>query len=127
MNRMKKGCENVFGWIAAWSFRHHWLAIALVLAVFLPLISQIPTLKMDTSNEAFFRPDDKVLVDYNEFRDQFGKDEFIVIAINGSDVFSLDFLEKLRNLHNDLEKNVPYLDEITSLVNVRNTRHKVFL
>ncbi len=74
------------------------------------------------SNEAFFRPDDQVLLDFNEFRNQFGKDEFIVIAIHGPDIFRLNFLEKLRDLHNDLEENVSYLDEITSLVNVRNTR-----
>lgn len=122
MKTLKKGCEVAFEKIARWSFRHRWLAIALVLAFFLPLISQIPRLTMDTSNEAFFRPDDKVLVDYNEFRNQFGKDEFIVIAISSHDIFSLNFLGNLQDLHKDLEKNVPYLDEITSLVNVRNTR-----
>ena len=122
MKSLKRKCKIVFEEIAKWSFRHHWFALALVLSISLLLIAQIPTLTMDTSNESFFRPDDKVLLDYNEFRNQFGKDEFIVIAISGSDIFSFDFLEKLRNLHNDLEKNVPYLDEITSLVNVRNTR-----
>jgi hypothetical protein len=74
------------------------------------------------SNESFFRPDDKVLIDYNEFRNQFGKDEFIVVAIKGSDIFSQDFLTGLRSLHQDIKDNVPFLDKVTSLVNVRNTR-----
>jgi len=77
---------------------------------------------MDTSNEGFFRPDDKVLLDYNEFRNQFGKDEFVVIAINGPDVFDMEFLQKLRLLHQELDKTLPYIDEITSLINIRNTR-----
>ncbi|MCB2181075.1 MAG: MMPL family transporter [Desulfobulbaceae bacterium] len=122
MNTLKKGCEIAFGGIADWSFRHRWWAIALVMTIFLPLVAQIPKLTMDTSNESFFRPDDKVLIDYNEFRNQFGKDEFIVIAISGPEIFNLDFLERLRDLHQDLEQNVPYLDEIKSLVNIRNTR-----
>lgn len=122
MRTLKKRCEVAFGKTARWSFRHHWLSIVLVLAIFLPLVLQLPHLTMDTSNEAFFRPDDKVLVDYNEFRNQFGKDEFIVITISGADIFTMDLLEKLRNLHQDLETNVPYVDKITSLVNIRNTR-----
>lgn len=121
MKTLKNRCEVAFGKIAGWSFKHRWLSICLVLIIFLPMLSQIPRLQVDTSNESFFRADDKVLVDYNEFRNQFGKDEFIIIAISGEEVFNQDLLEKLRNLHNDLEQKVPYLDEITSLVNVRNT------
>lgn len=122
MNRMKRKCENFFGEVARWSFNHRWLALILVTAVLVPLLAQIPNLTMDTSNEGFFKPDDQVLIDYNEFRDQFGKDEFIVIALTGENVFNLEFLEKLKQLHNDLEQSVPYLDEVTSLVNIRNTR-----
>lgn len=122
MNRVKRECENFFGAVARWSFNHCWLALILVMAVLLPVLAQIPNLTMDTSNEGFFKADDQVLIDYNEFRDQFGKDEFIIIALTGENVFSLEFLKKLRQLHNDLEQNVPYLDEVTSLVNIRNTR-----
>ncbi len=87
-----------------------------------PLSAQIPRLTLDTSNESFFRPDDKVLVDYNRFRNQFGKDEFIVVAVQGAQVFNLNFLNKLRDLHQDIVNNVPFLDKVTSLINVRNTR-----
>lgn len=125
MNAFKNWCGDVFGMVACWSFRNKWLAVLFVLLFFIPLVSQLPKLTIDTSNESFFRPDDKVLVDYNEFRNQFGKDEFIVVAIQSSAVFDLDFLEKLQLLHKDIEENVPYLDEITSLINVRNTRGEV--
>lgn len=77
---------------------------------------------MDTSNEAFFKPYDQTLLDYNEFRDRFGKDEFIVIAIMGEKVFNLKFLERVKQRHHTLEKTVPFLDEVTSLINIRNTR-----
>lgn len=122
MKTLKKYCEIAFGKTARWAFRHYLLAIVFVLTIFLSLISQIPHLITDMSNEGFFRSDDKVLVDYNEFRNQFGKDEFIVVAIRGDDVFTLDFLARLRDLHHDLENEAPFLDEVTSLVNIRNTR-----
>lgn len=122
MESWKKGCAVLFGNIAAWSFRHRWLALLLVTAVALSLVSQLPKLTVDTSNESFFRPDDRVLMEYNRFRDQFGKDEYIVIALSHPNIFSIPFLEKLQGLHRGLEREVPYLDEVTSLVNIRNTR-----
>jgi len=122
MKKIKGNCERAFGKIARWAYENKWLAVILVLTVFLSLVSQIPRLQLDTSNEAFFRPDDKVLVDYNEFRNQFGKDEFIVIGIQSPDIFGMEFLGKLKDLHRELEKGVPYLDEVTSLINIRNTR-----
>jgi hypothetical protein len=122
MKLFKKYCENAFEKTARWSFRNKWLAFSLVMIVVLALVSQIPHLKLDTSNESFFRPDDKVLVDYNAFRNQFGKDEFIVIGISTPDIFNIAFLNTLKSLHQDLNQNVPHLDKITSLINVRNTR-----
>ncbi len=122
MQALKKVCERGFGTIAQWSFRHRWLALLLVLGVVAALISQLPSLTMDTRNESFFKADDQVLIDYNTFRDQYGKDEFIILAIRHPDIFGFDFLQTLQKLHQELEKKVPYLDEVTSLVNIRNTR-----
>ena len=86
------------------------------------LLSQLPKLTTDTSNEGYFRTDDPVLVDYHAFKEQFGSEEMIVLAIKPPEVFDLGFLARLRELHEALEKEVPYLDEVTSLINVRNTR-----
>ncbi|MDH5258904.1 MAG: efflux RND transporter permease subunit, partial [Gammaproteobacteria bacterium] len=36
--------------------------------------------------------------------------------------FTQPFLKKLKTLHKELEDNVPYLDEVNSLINARNTR-----
>jgi predicted RND superfamily exporter protein len=77
---------------------------------------------MDTSTEGFMHPEDPVLVTYNKFRAQFGRDERIVLAIKSDDIFSVEFLNTLKNLHEELEEKVPYLDDVTSLYNARNTR-----
>lgn len=121
MKGIKRACEITFGKLAAFSFRHPWFCLMLALAVCVGLGSQLPDLRVDTRNETFFHPDDKVLLDYNDYRDQYGKDEFIILAIDHSDIFSFGFLQSLKDFHGDLEENLPYLDEITSLINIRNT------
>ena len=95
--------------------------LVLVLLLAFP-ISHVPQIKMDTSTEGFMHDDDPVLLAYNEFRDQFGRDERVVLAIKSDNIFSLEFLKTLKDLHKELETNVPFLDEVTSLYNVRNTR-----
>lgn len=122
MNAFKQKIADSFGAIGCWAFRHRFLALILVIGINLILVSQLPKLTVDMSNESFFHPNDPVLVGYNQFRDQFGKDEFVVIGIDHPDIFSLPFLSTLKDLHEALEADVPYLDEITSLINVRNTR-----
>ena len=85
-------------------------------------ISQVPKIQFDTSTEGFMHPEDPMLINYEKFKEQFGRDERIFVAIESDKIFSIEFLKKLKSLHKELEDNLPYLDEVTSLVNVRNTR-----
>ena len=99
------------------------LKVIMVVLLLLALpISHVPQIKMDTSTEGFMHPEDPVLVTYNKFREQFGRDERIVLAIKSDTIFTVEFFETLRDLHESIEEKVPYLDDITSLYNVRNTR-----
>ncbi len=119
---MHEKLENLMGRFG--SFIHdNPFKVILVLAILLAFpISHVPQIKMDTSTEGFMHPDDPVLLTYNKFREQFGRDERIVLAIEDDNIFSIEFLKKLRNLHKDIEKDVPYINDVTSLYNVRNTR-----
>ncbi|UCG05728.1 MAG: MMPL family transporter [Desulfobacterales bacterium] len=85
-------------------------------------VSQTPKITMDTSTEGFLHDNDPALMAYNSFRDQFGRDEVIIIALKPPNIFDQQFLTKLQTLHEDLEENVPYIDDITSMINARNTR-----
>ncbi len=112
-------------WFGRWGYamvRYRWLALVSMLAVAALLVSGLPTLVFDNSIEAFLHADDPVMVQYNEFREQFGGDDFITIAIEPREVFALDFLERLRAFHEDLESEVPDVDEVTSMLNARSTR-----
>jgi len=116
--RIEKWFENLTGLI----YENRLKTLALMACLVGIFISQIPKITIDTSTEGFLHEDDPTLVSYNAFRDQFGRDEVIIVALKPPDVFDRTFLTQLKALHRELEDSVPYIDDITSLVNARNTR-----
>jgi len=92
-----------------------------VLAMVIALASNLPKITFDTSTEGFLYQDDPQILAYNDFRNQFGRDEKIIIAIKTADVFAPSFLETLFALHDDIEQSVPYIKEVNSLKNARKT------
>jgi hydrophobe/amphiphile efflux-3 (HAE3) family protein len=114
--------ENGFESWGRLLIRHRWLVIALAFGSALIPGSQIPRVEIDTSTDQYLHEDDPIRVDYEAFRNQFGRDEIALIAIRAPEIFDPAFLEKLRAFHDDLEQEVPKLEEITSLVNARSTR-----
>jgi predicted RND superfamily exporter protein len=101
--------------------RRPWPTLLVSLLAVAAFASAIPRLEIDTSSEGFLEPGDPVRVQYDSFREQFGNEEVAVVAIRTDEVFDLAFLERLRSLHDALEEEVPHLEDVTSLVNVRNT------
>ncbi len=102
-------------------FTFRWVVVALMIVLALGAVRQLPNLRIDMSDEGFLHPSDPILKTYNDFRDQFGRDDLVVLAIESDQVFSQEFLKKLKKLHETLEAKVPHLDDITSMVNARNT------
>lgn len=84
--------------------------------------SQVRNLTIDTSNEGLLHPSDPILTSYNEFRDQFGRDDLLVLAIKSDNIFTIPFLTKLKKLHDQLAAEVAHVNDITSMVNARDTR-----
>lgn len=102
--------------------KFRYLIIAPVLLMTLALASQVRHLTIDTSNEGLLRPEDPILLAYNDFRDQFGRDDLLLLAVESDNIFSFSFLKKLKAFHEVLEERVPHVNEITSLMNARDTR-----
>jgi predicted RND superfamily exporter protein len=118
----RKRIESQFEQFAQVIYRRKWWVLPIMLLFIAAILSQLPSLKIDTSTEGFLHDDDPALLAYNEFRQQFGRDDVVVLAVKPPQVFDLRFLVKLKLLHEELEDKVPYVDEVTSLINARNTR-----
>lgn len=119
---MHNKLENLMGKMGEFIYDNPLKVIVVVLILLAFPISHVPQIKMDTSTEGFMHDDDPVLLEYNEFRAQFGRDERVMVALKSDNIFTLKFLNTLKEMHEELETNVPFLDDITSLYNVRNTR-----
>ncbi len=122
MSEARKKIEQRFDNFGHVTCRHRWIALALMIVLAGGLATQIPKIKFDLSTEGWLHENDPAKVTYQEFRRQFGRDDLMIIAIEPGKVFDHAFLNKLRAFHEELEKEVPYVDEIISMVNARNTR-----
>jgi predicted RND superfamily exporter protein len=96
--------------------------ILFMMLVSILLISNLPKITIDTSTEGFLHKSDPALVRYEKFKEQFGQDEKILVVVQAKNIFDLETLTKLKELHSKLQNDVPHLNDITSLINARNTR-----
>jgi predicted RND superfamily exporter protein len=118
---LREEIEKNFGRWGALSFRYRWLIIVTMMLGLIALFSQLKYIQFDSSMEGFFHDDDPALLRYNEFRNQYGREDYILVAVETDEVFRLEFLEKFRDLHEQLEERIPFLVDIDSLVNARHT------
>ena len=115
--RVEKQFENFSYFI----INHRLKALFLTLLFIFALASNLPKITFDTSTEGFLYKDDPQILIYNDFRNQFGRDEKIIVAIKTKDIFEKQFLEKLFKLHEEIESEVPYIKAVDSLKNARKT------
>jgi len=78
----------------------------------------IPQLTISATTEDLFLPGDPTFANYENFRNQYGQDATAIIAIESDDLFNVEQLKKIQQLHQALEIEVPHVDEVTSLYNV---------
>jgi predicted RND superfamily exporter protein len=119
---MRERFESELSRWGRFAYEHAGSTIGIVLIVVAGLLTQLPKISIDTSTEGFLKEGDPVRLTYNAFREQFGRDDAILLAVEAPEIFDLAFLEKLRAMHRDIENEVPKLVDVTSLVNARLTR-----
>ncbi len=116
-DQVEKSCER-WGY---WAFDNHWKIIAGTLLCTLLLGLGAFQLRIEVSAESFLAHDDVERRVYDAYRREFKSDEGLLLLLHSEDLFSLPFLEKLRDLHHELEENTPHAEDITSLINARTT------
>ena len=99
-------------------------------ALFLILLSVITAIGFfgltkfegDTSEEGWFDDSEEVKQNQDYFESIFGSDDSIMILVQSRDVFAPEVLEAIQRLGDRLETEVPYADELTSLMNLSVSR-----
>ena len=100
---------------------HPWRVIVAALALAGAMALQLPRLALDTSFEGVLSETDPVRRVYDTFRAQFGRDDLIVVGVEARTLFDAGTLTRLQQLHADLERRVPHVQSVRSLVNARYT------
>ncbi|MCB1615171.1 MAG: MMPL family transporter [Pseudomonadales bacterium] len=114
--------ETAFERWSEFAVRHCWFVLLVVIGATLAVIPQLKNMWMDFSSEAYLPKHEQSVLDYDQFRFQFGYSGTGIIAIETSDsIFTLENLQKLKALQDDIEENVPHIEEITSLVSATHS------
>ena len=98
---------------------------ALVLRLRIPIVALIAlltigaamlagSLEFNNSLEVWFLDDDPELVEYAEFQQHFGSDEFVLIGVTTDDVFDLSVLRAIADI-TDKAETVPYANAVHSI------------
>ena len=101
---------------------HPWRVIAGSLAFTGLFCAFLPSMQADFSSDSYLLPGDQARQRFDAFRDRFGLDDRTVVALEPKEVFDLEFLATLRELHRRIEDEMPRVEEVLSLVNARDTR-----
>ena len=102
--------------------RHPLKMLLGVLCFTAAFVIHLPGIGLESSNESYFHPNNPTLIDYKAFREQFGREDRLIVAVGSRAGLNRMFLERLKAFHAALEERVPFLSEVTSLVNVRDIR-----
>ncbi|MBI9092855.1 MAG: RND family transporter [Desulfobacterium sp.] len=122
MSKMRDRIEKAFENSARFFYRNRLKTLFVMFMVFAALASMVAELSIDTSTEEMLHREDPARIKYDEFKTQFGDTSLILIMVTPPDIFEPSFIDKLNRFHKALEDEVPYIDEVTSLMNIRSTR-----
>lgn len=100
-------------------FDHAKTTLSLCILFIAILASQIPLLTVDISTEAMLRKTDPARVNYQEFRKAFGRDDVIILSTPTNGLLTKPLLASIYDLQKEIDQKVPYIKEITSLINTR--------
>jgi len=113
-----RGFESLAGWI----FDHRLAVMAGCLALVAASAVYVVGIRVDNSFEAYFDTGDPHYVAYSEFRRDFGSDEISYILYEAPNVpegpWDLEVMRKIAKLGEVIEREVPFVKEVTSLASV---------
>ncbi len=108
--------NKFFEKVGVWQLRFRWRILAALCALSVICLAGLPKFKMASDDEAWFEDWEQVKVDSDQFKEIFGSDDAIMVMVRADDVFKPEVLQGIERLGKRLEQEVPYADEVTSLM-----------
>ncbi len=123
VDRVQEALARFYESAAVFIIEKKWLFISFIILFTFFMAMQIPKIRADFANEAFFKKTDPEVLKYQEMKKTFGNDEFVYILFEVQDFFKPEVIAKTRKFQEEI-KNIKYKDkyvitEVESLVNAR--------
>lgn len=109
--------------VIRWILNHRSIALFFILIPTLYFAWSIKKLEINTNQAVMFQPDDPDLLFYQQFYEEFGSDEFLLVYFSAPNVFEPGILSMIDRLTEKFEK-LPYVDQVISLTSF-NTAYNV--
>lgn len=114
--------ERSVATLGMWSYRAPLVTLLIAALIVGALATQLPKTFFLSDVDRYLPTHHPERIQFNLLREQFGREDFLLVAITPNEVFDAGFLETLRELHVRFEEELPWVDDVQSLVNARETR-----
>ncbi|MBR2281983.1 MAG: hypothetical protein IJ863_05110, partial [Spirochaetales bacterium] len=110
--------NSVFESFGRFQLKHR-VAFLVILTVFTVIgCLGLPRLKLTNGEEDWFDNWDQVKMNQDHFEDIFGSTDTLLAFVRADDVFDPEVLDAIDRLGDAILQNVPYVESVTSLMNL---------
>jgi len=121
MRRIRPHIDEALYRTTGWIHQNRIKVLIFNLALIAFLGFQLTKITVNASVTSYLDDDHPIFEDYRELIDQYGRGmQDLIIAVKGPDILSVDFVNRLKNLHDELEEKLPYTVDVNSLANTRH-------
>ena len=101
--------------IASKLLKMRWLYLSLYIVAIIACMYGSTLVEIDTQNENSFLASDSINIQTDHFEEIFGNDQYVIVLLENEDLFSFESLTLLRELHNELNDSVVFVERVTSI------------
>lgn len=109
--------ENKFENFGYFFYKNAVITLITLLPIVVFLTSLIPQLRLESSIQHYLQDNDKTLIEYRKFQEQFGSDNSVIIGVVSDNIFSSTTLNKLKMFQEELASEIPQIAQVKSLTN----------
>lgn len=98
---------------------HPRISIGLVVVLLVLSCVALTKLRFDNTPDSFFMKDDPILIQYAQFKRDFGSDEFSFMVVDGPSVWTPEYISTIRTLG----ERIVAMDDVTDVTSIATVRH----
>ncbi|EAR09871.1 efflux RND transporter permease subunit [Reinekea blandensis] len=116
MTQWKHQLEQFFATLSGRIMLHPKLTLLCFVTILIGFGQFLRFVEIDPELENFIDPSTQLRQEYTHAKEVFGRNDMVMLALRG-DVLSIDFLDRMSELQSRIDTELPYINEVTSILN----------